>query len=303
MGNKSDFLIRGVINKLNVRFTFVETTATVTEAIMIHSADPLCALTFGKALTVGSLISPLLNGNEKYSMKWEYEGLIGSILVDVNSKSEIRGIPKETMIMDRVETNEELYGDEGKITLIKADNGRIINSGTSAAGLLDVVDDISFYMATSDQLETEFLTAASFNPDPAHPVKMFAGLMIQALPDCDLEMFDELRNNIQLGNGISVLDSKDLPVEKKLWRLIETIVGNDMSFADIDKEYGVSYEFSHSPSYACSCNRDKMKAAVMVLDKSELKDIFDQNEEPQITCQFCKTMYVFGRNEFNLEED
>ena len=99
MGNKSDFLIRGVISGLNIRFSFVETTATVTEAIMVHSADPLCALTFGKALTIGTLISPLLNGNEKYSIKWEYEGLLGSILVDVNSDCEVRGIPKETMIM------------------------------------------------------------------------------------------------------------------------------------------------------------------------------------------------------------
>jgi len=301
MGNKSDFLIRGVIGGLNIRFSFVETTATVTEAIIVHSADPLCALTFGKALTIGTLISPLLNGDEKYSIKWEYEGLLGSILVDVNSKCEVRGIPKETMIMDRVETNDELYGENGQITMIKADNGKILNSGTSAAGLLDIGDDISFYMATSDQLETEFLTSASFNPDPEHPVKMFAGLMIQALPDCDLEKFDELRSNIQLGNGINVLDAKDLPVEKKLWKLIETIVGEKISYSEIDEKYGVSYEFSNSPAYVCPCNRDKMKAAVMLLDKPELMEIFDNNEEPRITCQFCNTKYVFSKDEFDLD--
>lgn len=301
MANESDFLIRGVINKLNIRFTFAETTATVTEAIMVHSTDPLCALNFGKALTIGALISPMLNDTEKYSIRWEYEGLLGSILVDVNSKCDLRGIPKETMLMDQVSSNEELYGDNGKITMIKSNNGKVLSSGTSAAGLLDVVDDISFYLATSDQLETEFLTAASFNPDPNQPVKMFSGIMIQALPDCNLEIFDGLRNNIQLGNGISVLDSKALPVEKKLWKLIETIVGNEMSYSEIDEAYDVSYEFSSSPTYTCSCSRDRMKAAVSVLDKTELREIFKNNESPQITCQFCKKIYVFSEDDLNLD--
>ena len=300
MDNTSDFLIRGVINELNVRFTFVETTATVTEAIMVHSADPLCALTFGKAITVGALIAPLLNGDEKYSIKWEYEGLLGSIVVDVNSKCDVRGIPKETMLMDRVGTNEELYGDNGQISLIKADNGRILNSGTSAAGLLDISDDISFYMATSDQLETEFLTAAGFNPDPEHPVKMFAGFMIQAMPDCDLEQFDEFRTNMQLGSAVTILAAKDMPVEKKLWKLLETVIGNNMSYPEIDQNFGVSYEFSSSPSYSCPCNRDKMKAAVLLLGKPELKEIFEANGETKITCQFCNTKYVFGADEFDL---
>ena len=302
MGNKSDFLIRGLIKELNVRFTFAETTATVTEAIMIHSADPLCALTFGKGLTVAALISPLLNGNEKYSLKWEYDGAINSLLADVTAECDIRGIPEETMLMDRVDSNEELYGESGKITMIKADNGKILNSGTSAAGLLDVVDDISFYMATSDQLETEFLTATSFNADPEHPVSMFAGLMIQAMPGCDLERFDELRNNLQLGNGISVLDAKDLPVEKKLWHLLETIVGDNMSYTAIDEAYGVSYEFSHSPSYSCPCSHEKMLAAIMMLEKSEIKEIFENDEKPRVTCQFCKTDYEFQRDEFDLDE-
>jgi len=142
----------------------------------------------------------------------------------------------------------------------------------------------------------------NFNPDPEHPVRMAAGLMIQALPDCDLEMFDEMRNNMQLGDAGSVLESKDLPVEKKLWQLIEVVVGGRMSYVDIKEKYGVSYEFAESPVYKCSCSRDKMRAAVMLLEKDELREIFENEESPKVSCQFCKTDYTFTEDDFDLED-
>jgi len=121
------------------------------------------------------------------------------------------------------------------------------------------------------------------------------------MPGCDLERFDELRNNIQLGNGIEVLNTKDMPVEKKLWKLLETIVGENLSFSEINDKYGVSYEFSHSPVYSCPCSRDKMKSAIMLLEKDELKEIFEQNDKPKMTCQFCNTSYQFEQDEFDFE--
>ena len=300
MKKNLDYLIRGLIKKLNIRFSFVETSSTVADAIRIHSADPLSALVFGKSLTVAALMSPLLNGEEKYSLKWEYSGLLGSIIADVNADCDVRGIPKETVLMDKVATNEELYGDSGTITLIKAENGKILNSGTAPAGLLEVADDIAFFMATSDQIETEFLISSSFNPDPENPVNIFAGLMIQAMPGCDLKEFDKLRENLQLGNAMSVLNAKDIPVEKKLLTLISSILGEDMPLNELKEKYSVSYDFAPSPSYTCSCSREKMKAAIMLLEKDEIREMFEKNEHPKIVCQFCKTEYTFGPEEFSL---
>ncbi len=300
MEKKSDFLIRGLVDKLNIRFSFVDTTATVTEGILTHTTDPLSGLIFGKALTVGALVTPLLNEKENYSIKWDYEGMLDSIILEVNGKAEIRAIPKETMLMDRVDTNEELYGENGMVSMVKSQAGKILNSGLSPAGLLDVCDDISFFMATSDQIETEFVTANLFNPDPTAPVKIFGGMMIQALPGCDLEKFEVLRNNLKSGDVATILKDKETPVEKKLWKLIETFVGDGSTYSEINEKYGVSYEFSHSPVYKCPCSREKMQAAMTVMKNEELIEMFDANEEPKITCQFCKSSYTFKREDFDL---
>ena len=49
-------------------------------------------------------------------------------------------------------------------------SGKILNSGSSEAGLLDEADDIGFLLSISDQTETEIVAELRFRADPANPV-------------------------------------------------------------------------------------------------------------------------------------
>jgi len=56
--NETDFLIRGLLKKENFRFSFADTTGTVTKGIKIHDTDPVASKIFAEALTSAALLSP-----------------------------------------------------------------------------------------------------------------------------------------------------------------------------------------------------------------------------------------------------
>jgi molecular chaperone Hsp33 len=295
----SDFLIRGTIKPLKARFSFAETTTTVNKGVVLHNVDPVSAYLFGRAMTVAALISPLLDKDEKYSLRWDYEGKLSTIVVDVDSECHARGIPKEPNLMAKAETEEEVYGNEGKITLIKSKDGKILNSGSGKTALMDIVEDAAFFFSVSDQIETEMSVGISFNKNPENPVNICAGFMLQAMPDCDLEEFEKVREKLNNSSFYNILESKKMQEEKKLWKLLELLFGNDGNFSyDKINEYA-SYEFAHTPSYTCQCSREKMKQAVKVLEDKDIEDIFKEKDELKIKCEFCKQEYAFKKKDFS----
>ncbi len=288
----SDYLLRGVIKPLKARFALAETTNTVCEGIRLHDADPVSGFFYGRALTVGALISPLLENQEKYSLRWDYEGKIGKILVEANAANEIRGLLKEPHLYGQVETEDQAYGDEGKITLVKSQEGKILNSGSINAGLMEVVDDIGMFFSVSDQIETEIVSLIHFSQDPENPVRMAAGFMLQEMPGCDLDKFTKGRDRMKSDEFKSILCS-EIQEEKKLWKLVQLLM-KDWEF---DKAEDLTYTFGPSPQYQCSCSREKMLQAISVLEPEDIEDIFLKRKFLKIKCEFCSREYAFRADE------
>ncbi len=293
----SDYLIRGILRNINARFVFAETTGTVARGIAIHDTDPVAAEIFAGALTVGALVSALLNKGEKYSLRWDYPGKISSIIVDSNADCDIRGIIKEPHLMDKISSEQEIYGEkDGFISIIKSEAGKILNSGKTRTAFGDAVADAGFFFSVSDQIETEFSTAIEFNPDPRDPVKRAGGFMIQAMPDCNLTEFEKYRKNICQPEFASLILER-MPSEKKLWALAALAAGESEITSDKNL---LSYDYGSSPGFRCNCSFEKMKMAMSVLDRNELIALFKENANPAIMCNFCRKEYRFIRKDFPL---
>lgn len=294
--NKTDFLIRGLLKAENFRFSFVDTTSTVTKGIKIHDTDPVASKIFAEALTSAALLSPLLEENEKYSIRWEYpHGKLQGIVADVNSKNDIRGLIKQNRLMD-IQSEDDIYGKkDGHVLITKSKEGKILNSGKARAGLANAAADTGFFFSVSDQLETEIVVAISFNADPAKPVKRCCGLMLQAMPDCDLKLLETYRDRINSEEFRQLL-LQEMPLEKQLWTLLAFAAGEKDTKHN---KSNIFYEFAASPSYTCSCSRAKMKNALTTLGKADLEKIFEESDiSPKITCHFCNKQYSFKKDEF-----
>lgn len=287
-----DFLMRGSFKHFPVRFVLTETTDTVRKGIIYHDTDPVSSFLFGQALTSAVLISPLLNGPEGYTLRWDYDGLIKGIIVHANANNEVRGIPKNPSIMSDLEEETQIYGEKGTISLMKSSGATILSSGTCEAALQNISDDVGYYFSYSDQIETEVCAALSFQPDPADPVVVAAGFMLQALPDCDLEQFDEMRRMLKTDEFIQLLVSKDAPSEQKLRKIINFLI-QSCTFMDKSENAhdAASYAYGPSPDYVCRCNEEKIRNAVMTLPEDERKELREKGEVLHVRCEYCRKQY------------
>ena len=293
----TDFLIRGLLKKENFRFSFAETTCTVTEGIKIHDTDPVASKIFAEALTSAALLSPLLTGSERYSIRWEYpHGKLQGIVADVNAANDVRGLIKQPHLMDKNQNEDNIYGREsGFVAVTKSQDGKVLNSGKTRTALANPAADAGFFFSISDQIETEIVVAVSFNADPAKPVKCCRGLFFQAMPDSDLTLFEAYRdrmNSLEFRQLLLV----EMPIEKQLWALLGFAAGNKKNISNSDD---IFYEFAASPGFRCSCNQARMKQALTTLGTDDLKKIFEKDDiSPRITCQFCRKQYTFKKEDF-----
>jgi molecular chaperone Hsp33 len=299
MENKN-YLIRGIIKKLNIRFSLIDTTTAVNDGIILHSCTPISAVLFGKALTVAGLMTPLLGDNEKLSIKWEYSGPVSTILVDADDNCRLRGIPGNPALINEASSEDELYGDTGKITVMKFKDSQILNSGTAEAAMMEISEDISYYMSTSDQIETDFYIAFELNNTPAEPAETFCGLMIQEMPGCSLPEFDKLRNRLHSPQTVDLLTDNSISCTEKLIKILNLITEQNIPYEDFISQYELTFNKTASPVYFCGCSFEKMKNAVLTLKKEEILNIIEEEGEVKTSCKFCRKTYSFTKDDFDF---
>lgn len=47
----------------------------------------------------------------------------------------------------------------------------------------------------------------------------------------------------------------------------------------------------------CSCNREKVKKALIYIGKEELNDIIIKDKKAELKCQFCGKKYIFTQEQ------
>ncbi len=280
-----DFLYRGVLTDLRVRFSYAVTTDTANNAVLAHNCDPISAHLLCRCIGAGVLVAPLLNEDERYTLQWHYEGALKSVVVDVDSKCRTRGFVNPPNLTDLVGTEEEIYGPAGHTKVVKSNSKQVLNSGETDAGLLEVTEDLAYFFSLSDQIETAMTVMVGFRPDDIRPVSLCQGLMLQALPDCDLEQFDRLRqrlNHPQCRQLLARQPQVDNYFEHILGALQETDGGR------------IKYDIAAAPQpvFHCPCNREQMLQLARNLPQDELRDIRQKGEDLQISCLFCSRRYT-----------
>jgi len=146
--------------------------------------------------------------------------------------------------------------------------------------------DLAMFFNMSDQVETEIGCTQIFAPDPAAPVRLAAGMMLQALPDCKLNAFVPVREKINTPEFHELLGESVMPFERKL-RELAALVGLDPGPENF------RCKTAGSPVYCCSCSRETMKRALMTLGKDGVEELLKERGEARIECRFCRKSYIF----------
>ena len=153
---------------------------------------------------------------------------------------------------------------------------------------LDKISDVlEHYMLQSEQLDTKLVLAANG--------EVVAGLLIQRLPvtgQGNLEGTTDLQaNEDQIGlnehyNRIAILAST-LKAEELLTLDADTILRR------LFWEESITRFEPATPSFACSCSRERVGNMLRGLGVAEVESILAERADVEVGCEFCGEQYSF----------
>ena len=280
-------LVRGVFRSEALRFAFADTSNLCSQGIVIHDCDPASGEVLCDLLTASALTTVLLDDEEKYSILIDYKGgIAGKWLADTDSECHVRALPGNIRLSGAGDADAVFGTSPATIRVLKFKQGQVLNSGEVAVSMASPAQDLAMFFNLSDQVETQIACTRCFAPDPAAPVKFAAGIMLQALPDCDLEAFAKVREKMETPEFQARLADMQMPFEVKMRELA--------AFAGLDSSpENFFYEGAGNPVYHCGCSADSMKRALLTLGKDGIEDLMKERGEAHIQCRFCHKDYTF----------
>ena len=269
-----DQLIRGELPQLNLRVFIADSTQVCREICDAHSTTGLARDTLAQAITSGLLVSPLLSEDERYTLRWLFDGELRTIMVDVAHQASIRARPDCAQLS--TESRDIAFGHGGKVGLVKSNEHRRLSSGMTLADRLDPALDLATYFDISDQIPTICGTKLS---EHKH-----VGVMLQGLPNSDREQMEKLEEHLapQLNALLDVNLSDALALNH--W-LNEWIKLSELEPSSESVTFKIHAR--ETPTTFCTCGKDKVEHALMALPITELQDMIQKDGGAQIDCQFC----------------
>jgi molecular chaperone Hsp33 len=279
-----DEIYKGRLEGLNIAFVYAKTTELANEIIVKHNCDPAAAHLLGRSVNASVMAASLLPSNQKINISWRYKGALKAIVVDAGHDGSVRGMISPAQLTNLAKDNTSLFGDVGELQVVTSDGGKILNSGTTPVALHDPVNDFGYHFSISDQIETEIVSYIGFQQNPERPVVVSQGLMIQALPSCDLSNFDIIRRRMEGAPFKKAVQRSDI-VDDGFGQVVGVLVEGQ------DLYSGLEVKKVATPYFKCTCSQEKMAAVVRSIPIPERMNMVKRNEDVYINCQFCATKY------------
>jgi molecular chaperone Hsp33 len=280
-----DYLVRAISDKANVIGLTCITTGIVDEAARIHGTSRTASAALGRALTGGLLMGALVKRGQRVGLKFEGTGPLKKIIVEADNDGTVRGfvgVPDtEVPFKDEKLNVSGALGSEGLLTVIKDIGLKEPYQGIIKFQSGEIGEDLARYFAESEQVPSAVGLGVFVEPDGK--VSAAGGFIIQTLPPTEERAVDQLIKNI-----------RKIPTVTEFLRQGRT--PEDM-LAEIFS--GLTYHMlgKRNLFLRCSCSRERVERILLALGIGELRRMIAEQNETDVTCEFCRTSYHFTRME------
>ena len=278
-----DRIIRGITKNKFVRFFAVDSTETTKFASQIHNLSGTTSVIMGRLLSAGLMMAfDMKSSTDLITLKLQSEGPIGGALVTANNIGEIKGYFNNPQI--KLSSNSEKIINvktaigKGFITIIKDLGLKNPYIGNVELIYGTIARDLTHYFVKSEQIPSSVSLGVLTDEGK---VRQSGGFIIQLMPDAPEEVISKIETN--LNKFPHLTDVMDMGYE------IEEIM-NDFILKGLQPEIKKTIP----AKFKCDCSFDKFEKGLQLLDKEELEEMIDNNEEIVINCHFCNKNYSFG---------
>lgn len=283
-----DYLIKATLYDGLVRAYVAKTTNMIEEARRRQDTWATATAALGRTLTITSLMSSMLKGEDSLTVKIEGNGPLRAIIADGNPKGEVRGY----IINPHVDfpLNEygkldvrKAVGTEGNLSVVKDLGLKEYFTGQVPLVSGEISEDFTYYFATSEQIPSAVGAGVLINPD--HSVLAAGGFIVQLMPGATEEFVEELERNINEFPAISSLIEEGNNPEQILQKLFLT--------EDVKIHERVDITFH------CQCSKERMLNAIKGLGPKEIKAMIEEDDGAEATCHFCNEVYKVSAQELS----
>lgn len=226
----------------------------------------------GQALVAASMLAATIKFNGAMVMQLQGSGQLKALVAQATHQGTIRGWVRSETTVDAGNLKAMLGQGARLVLTIETENGEPYQGivGVESEDLAGVLQD---YFQQSEQLPTRIWLFA--NADYA------AGLMLQQLPG-DREDGDAWQRLELLADTLTADELLNLDCETVLHRLFH------------QEQLRI---FDAQPiQFKCNCSRQKIADTLITLGETELSEIFQQQSQVEVDCQFCGAQYRFTRD-------
>lgn len=281
-----DCLLKALVLNKEARVYIVSNTDTVNEAIKRHNLWPGATSVLGKTLTIAQIMGSMLKGDEALTIKINGgNGQLGNIVVDANSKGEVRGYvdnPNVSIVNNAGGMNDYYaIGTEGMIDVIKDLKLKdLFTSSVICTG--DLASDFTYYFYESEQTNSVVYLGMLIDVD--NSCKISGGMIIQLLPNASEQTISYLEKAIS-----NYPSFNDLLSQYSLEEILKLFFKDNYEIVE-----------TRDVSFKCSCSKHNFAKALLTLGKQDLQDIVNQDHHIETVCHYCGEKYDFNEQELQV---
>ena len=284
----SDILLRAIARDAGIQISAAVTTGLVERARQIHDTTPVATAALGRTLTATAIMGSQLKVEDgSVTVQVKGNGPLGAIVCVGDADGYVRGYLQNPSADLPLRPDGKLAVGagvgRGYLMVIKDIGLKDPITGTVALVNGEIAEDLTRYFAESEQIPSACALGVLVDTDCT--VKCAGGWLVQLMPGVKDADIDRLEANLAKIEPMTTMLDKGMTLEQ----IVQTVLdGFTVDFLQTD-EIG----------YRCACSREKVERALISMGKTELSKMAEEQEQSEVTCQFCDKVYTFSGDELS----
>lgn len=275
-------IVRTISKDASVVCSAIDGKDIVSEIERIHKTSAVVTAALGRLSMAASLMGFGLKGEkDSITIRLNGGGPTGSLIAVADSFGNVKSYVQNPVVEIPLNQFGKLdvkgaVGTNGYLGVVKDLGLKEPYSGQVPIVSGEIAEDITNYLATSEQVPSACALGVLVNPDLT--VAQAGGFIVELLPFASEEVVTTIEENIKKMSSVTTLLSEGKNVEDIAMMALDGLEPNVLD------DFKVSYR--------CTCSREKVETALISTGKDELLDMA-KDEQTQVECHFCDKKYVF----------
>ena len=279
-------IVRSISADASVVCSAIDGKDIVAEIEKIHQTSAVVTAGLGRLTLAASLMGFGLKGEkDSITLRMNGDGSAGSLIAVSDSFGNVKSYVQNPVVEIPLNQHGKLdvkgaIGTNGILSVVKDMGLKEPYVGQVPIVSGEVAEDITNYLATSEQVPTVCSLGVLVNPDLT--VAEAGGYLIEVLPFAPDEVIDVIEKNINSMDNVTKMLSAGMTPEEISLKALEGLEPNVLDDFKVE--------------YKCDCSKERVEKALISLGAKELTAM-SEDEETEVLCHFCAKAYRFKSSE------